>query len=93
MHGCLPVGACENVTKLPEQLLPSSKPKDPAPLPCEDQAAAAKTPWPLAVEDAQVCCYIYIYMHMYIYTCAYYYSSALLQLLSPVRLNITVYIH
>jgi len=71
MHGCLPVGACENVTKLPEQLLPSSKPKDPAPLPCEDQAAAAKTPWPLAVEDAQVCCYIhiYIYAHVYIYMC------------------------
>lgn len=81
MHGCLPVGACENVTKLPEQLLPSSKAKDPAPLPCEDQAAAAKPPWPLAVEDAQVCCYIY--------TRAYFYSSALLQLLSSVRWNIT----
>lgn len=53
MHGCLPAGACEDVKKLPEQLLPSSKPKDPAPLPCEDQAATAKPPWPLAVEDAQ----------------------------------------
>ncbi|DBA87458.1 hypothetical protein WJX77_001718 [Trebouxia sp. C0004] len=53
MHGCLPAGACEDVTQLPEQLLPSSKPKDLDPLPCEDQAAAAKPPWPLAVEDAQ----------------------------------------
>ncbi len=60
MHGCLPAGASEDVKKLPEQLLAPSKPKDPAPLPCEDQAAAAKPPWPLAVEDAQVGCYIMI---------------------------------
>ncbi|KAA6426769.1 MAG: hypothetical protein FRX49_03094 [Trebouxia sp. A1-2] len=53
MHGCLPAGACDAVKKLPEQLLPSTKPKDPGPLPCEDQAAAAKPLWPLAVEDAQ----------------------------------------
>ncbi|KAL0052002.1 hypothetical protein WJX82_006344 [Trebouxia sp. C0006] len=53
MHGCLPAGASEDVKKLPEQLLAPSKPKDLAPLPCEDQAAAAKPPWPLAVEDAQ----------------------------------------
>lgn len=56
MHStsCEPASVSEEVKKLPEQLLPSSKSKDPAPLPCEDQTAAAKPPWPLAAEDAQV---------------------------------------
>lgn len=56
MHStsCEPASVSEEVKKLPEQLLPPSKPKDPAPLPCEDQTAAAKPPWPLAAEDAQV---------------------------------------
>lgn len=70
MHGCLPAGACDAVKKLPEQLLPSTKPKDPGPLPCEDQAAAAKPLWPLAVEDAQVCCHVYTFV--------YHFSSALM---------------
>ncbi len=53
--GCSPAAASAEVKKLPEQLLPPSKPKDPAPLPCEDPVSAAKACGPLAVEDAQVC--------------------------------------
>ena len=44
------------VEGLPEDLLATSKPKDPAPLPCEDLTTAAKGPGMdrVAVEDAQV---------------------------------------
>ena len=48
-----PTAATEEVRKLPEQLLSSTRPKDPPPLPVEDQGGAAKAPQPLAVEDAQ----------------------------------------
>ena len=48
-----PAAVTEEIRKLPEQLLSSSRANDPPPLPCEDQGGAASAPWPLAVEDAQ----------------------------------------